>query len=143
MRQTDLAEATNPKAYDANDVNWSDENGKSSVRQELYREYFLKFAHSWTDKSVLDVGSGTGWLCNFFSEHDARSVEGIEPSGKSLEFARQKFPNITFHEIYLINFLPHKSYDFLSCVMVLINLRLLDEAFTKFNNLLKPKGELL
>jgi 2-polyprenyl-3-methyl-5-hydroxy-6-metoxy-1,4-benzoquinol methylase len=138
-----LAEATNPLAYSADDVNWQDENGKSSVRQELYREYFLKYIESWQGKSVLDVGSGTGWLANFFLENGAESVEGIEPSSKNTQFARKRFPLIHFREIDLLSFNPGKQYDVVSCVMVLMNLKSMDDVFAKFDELLATKGEIL
>lgn len=137
-----LAEATNPKAYDADNVNWEQENGLGSSRQELYREYF-NHPESWRDKAVLDVGCGTGWLCNFYKEDGAHSVTGIEPSEKNLDYAQAHFKNIEFVWSDLLSFESIHTYDLVSAVMVLMNIESMDTAFRQLSKLTKTAGELL
>lgn len=46
---------------------------------------------------ILDLGSGTGHLANFFKKKGFHVV-GVEPSTNMLNYARQNFPDINFVE---------------------------------------------
>ena len=56
-------------------------------------------------RDVLDLGCGYGWHCAYAAEHGARSVLGLDISGKMLEVARGH------HAAYVIEFLRMAMED--------------------------------
>lgn len=55
-----------------------------------------KMLPNFTDKSVLDLGCGFGWHCEYALEHGARSVVGVDISEKMLAQAREKAPAASY-----------------------------------------------
>lgn len=51
-----------------------------------------------SDKSVLDVGCGTGWFTRRFAEQDGLSITGLDPNANWLNYARQCAPQINWRE---------------------------------------------
>ncbi len=60
---------------------------------------------------ILDLGSGTGRTVSQFVGSGAH-IMGMDLSQKMLEIARQKFPNITFHEGNIEEGLPGEEGSF-------------------------------
>jgi trans-aconitate methyltransferase len=138
-----LHQATNPLAYDAQNTDWVLENGKDSPRQDIYREYFEPYSADWVGKSVVDVGSGAGWLLNYFKENGAASVVGIEPSAKNVDASAQLYPDITVHRADLLSYRPDQQYDLVTCVMVLTNVLDLEIGFKKLRALMATNAHLM
>ena len=138
-----LKQATNPIAYNAPDTEWVIENGKDSSRQNIYREYFLPYRNEWLDKDVLDIGSGAGWLLNFFMHNGARSVKGIEPSQKNVEASKTLYPNADVANEDFITVELTEKFDLITAVMVVPNLLNLELAFGKFKSLMDDEAILM
>ncbi len=75
------------------------------------RDYYLSLAGR-TPMDVLDIGCGTGLLCNAYAEQGHRVV-GVDPAGAMLQEARQK-PNgsrVQWLEAYGHNFETTRRFD--------------------------------
>jgi len=138
-----LKQATNPVAYDNSDTEWAIENGKDSSRQDIYREYFSPYKSEWSDKDVLDIGSGAGWLLNFFMQNGAKSVLGVEPSRKNVEATKVLYPDIDVLNENFMAINMDRKFDFITAVMVMTNLPDVKSAFKKFKTLMNNKAKLL
>ena len=138
-----LKQATDPASYDAPDTEWVIENGKDSSRQDIYREYFSPYRPDWLGKDVLDVGSGAGWLLNFFMQNGARSVQGIESSRKNVKASSVLYPNVS---VICADFMTTKfdsQFDFITVVMVLTNIFDLEVVFRKLRSLMRDEAKLV
>lgn len=138
-----LREATDPTAYDSIHTDWVIENGRDSSRQNIYREYFLPYKSDWLEKNVLDVGSGAGWLLNFFIQNGARSVLGLESSQKNVTASRELYPNAEVIKIDFMNIELNQQFDLITAVMVVTNLLDLEAAFSKFKSLMGENSKLI
>lgn len=138
-----LKQATNPTGYDAPDTEWVIENGKDSPRQVIYRDYFLPYKTEWLDKDVLDVGSGAGWLLDFFIQNGARTVKGIEPSWKNVEASGVLYPHAHVTRADFMATQLDELFDFITVVMVLPNLLDLEAVFGKLKSLMRENAKLI
>ncbi len=59
-----------------------------------------------TDKTILDVGCGTG-----FSTSDTRGSKGLDVSIEMLSTAKAIFPNKDFEQAHIEEWIPDKQYD--------------------------------
>lgn len=64
--------------------------------------------------SLLDVGCGTGRHLQHLREY--YRVEGLDRSHEMLEGARQRCPDIPFHEATLIDFQLARRFDVVTCL---------------------------
>lgn len=104
------------------DISLSDNYNKWSykVTRRVLKRLFQKFS-SPTDKQVLDVGAGTGFIVSIWKELN-RSVTGIDIAATAVKNLKQSFPEERFIEfdlgrgllicpiIVLINVLPLRCY---------------------------------
>jgi len=84
------------------------------VYRQGHRDFFSKYAAGmdlsendrivlgaadWTDKTVLDVGCGSGRVISLIAEAGARQAIGIDYAGPAVEEARSTYraPNLSFH----------------------------------------------
>lgn len=88
-----------------------------TTEKDPYLEFFLSHADI-KNKTVLDVGCGTGKYLPFFLAEGA-IVEGLEPSVKMAEKAKDYLraceydpDQVTIHHTALQNFTPEKPYDY-------------------------------
>lgn len=77
------------------------------------REVIEKYKKS-DGNGLLDVGCGTGGHFAFLREWF--TVEGLDIDQHMLQVARQRFPNITFHQGDMINFDLGKAFDVVTCL---------------------------
>lgn len=132
-------QATNPKQYDSEDINWNKETGDSSFRI-FYYEYLSKYKAEWKNAEILEIGSGTGWLLDLMKKNGAKNVEGIEPSIKNINFSKNKFSKLKINFTDFENFETNKKYDLIIAVMVFNHLKHIDGVFKKIKQILKKSG---
>lgn len=117
--------------------------------------YGLQAAGEWSafkahlpelnNKTVLDLGCGYGWHCQYAAEQGASSVTGIDLSTKMLEKARQlnTAKNVVYQHSSIENFSAEAaSFDLIISSLALHYVQDLDAVFEKAAQLLVPHGEL-
>jgi len=67
-----------------------------------------------TGMALLDVACGTGAHIPFLREHYA--VEGLDLDANLLAIARQRNPDITFHQADMLDFDLGHSFDVIVCL---------------------------
>lgn len=109
-------------------------------------ETLKKVMPDFTDKTVLDLGCGYGWHCNYAIEHGAKSVIGIDQSEKMLEIAKEKFnsPKIIYmkNNIEAIHF-PKSSFDIVISSLALHYVKNYDRLIQELKDIMKPRGQLI
>lgn len=94
---------------------------------------------------LLDVACGTGHHIHYLKEHF--TVEGLDISSELLEIARQRNPEVTFHEGDMIDFTLGRKFDLITCLFSSIGyVRTLDNLVRALETMakhLEPGGLLL
>jgi len=100
----------------------------------------LKLINSFQidEKSILDIGAGTGNFLKVCSENNWK-IFGTEPSQKARNFAQEK--NIILEEN--ISFYEEKKFDVITMWHVLEHVRNLSEYIKQLKSLLKENGRLI
>jgi SAM-dependent methyltransferase len=63
---------------------------------------------------LLDVACGTGGHVEYLKEHF--EVQGLDISGEFLEIARQKHPDVVFHQADMVDFDLSDRFDVVTCL---------------------------
>jgi 2-polyprenyl-3-methyl-5-hydroxy-6-metoxy-1,4-benzoquinol methylase len=137
-----FSQASDPKQYDADSLDWEKEGSADSPTRVLFRHYILADKENIKDKDVLDIGSGTGWLLEDIQKAGARSVTGIEPSEKNVAIAQRKHPKVTTILASWEDFKSDQQYDLIVSVMVTPHIADMDAAMEKMATLVKLGGEI-
>ncbi len=103
----------------------------------------LKLINSFpsTEKSLLDIGCGTGDFLQTAKQNNW-NVSGIEPNKQAREIANNKTNDCVFETNQLLKF-KESSFDVITLWHVLEHLPNLEEQVSCFKKLLKPKGTLI
>lgn len=105
------------------------------------REVIEKYKKS-DGNDLLDVGCGTGGHFAFLKEWF--TVEGLDIDQHMLQVARQRFPNITFHQADMVNFDLGKAFDAVTCLFSAIGYTMtvsnLQSAVKTLKRHIKPGG---
>ncbi len=95
--------------------------------------------------TLLDVACGTGIHTGYLREH--YQVEGLDLDERMLEVAREKLPEVTFHQGDMLDFDLHKQFDVITCLFSSIGyvktVANLDQAIANMAKHLKPGGVLV
>ncbi len=100
------------------------------------------------EKSVLEIGCGTGRAANYFAEHSKMQVLGIDLCVPFIDEARTKYklPNLSFG---VLDFnkpddLKNKKFDYITGNGILHHLYYhLDEALVNIRSLLSENGKII
>ncbi len=133
-------QATDPLQYDSVNFHWKKEGMLDSPTRQFFREYLEQNIEDLTEKSVIDIGSGTGHLTKLFRKFGAREIYGIEPSHKNVEISRELYPEMIVDEVGLEKAKTEKVFDVAVMVMAFEHIQNLDSAFQKIAQLVKPAG---
>ena len=134
--------ATDPHQYDSLDLDWEKEGMSDSPTRQFFHEYLTQNLENLTNKSVIDIGSGTGHLTKLFSSLGAKEIYGIEPARKNVEISRKLYPEMSVEETGLENAEVDKKFDVAVVVMAFEHMGNLDVAFRKIATLMKLHGTL-
>lgn len=98
-----------------------------------------------TGNDLLDVACGTGLHLAHFKEH--YRVEGLDINPEMLEIARQRCPDIPFHQGDMMTFNLQREFDAITCLFSSIGyvktIEHLNRTITNFARHLKPGGVLI
>lgn len=140
--QSLLQQAINPDQYDSDEMRWETERSLDNPYRRYFFSYLEPFFAGWKDKSVLDIGAGTGWLVEEMRKRGVANVEGIEPSQKNVALAHKFFPQIHMEKSSLDEYTSSgKTYDVSIMLMVLVHCADLQVAFRSLHSLLNKGGE--
>lgn len=106
--------------------------------------HFSKLIDDWTNKSVLDLGCGGGFMAEALARKGARVV-GIDPSAPAIEAAREHAREQGLSIDYMVGSgeripLQSASIDCAVCVDVLEHVDDLDAVLDETRRVLKPGG---
>jgi SAM-dependent methyltransferase len=139
MPRTLLELATDPRQYDEL-KDWGEDR---SSHEAFFARQILKFRPYWSGKSVLEVGSGTGWLMDFLLRNGAHHVIGIEPSDRQISVAKNRYPELTVHHSSFEDYADPTGYDLVVSHMSIMHIPDLSSFFDKTNGLLSENGHVL
>ncbi|RRG17882.1 class I SAM-dependent methyltransferase [Weissella viridescens] len=98
-------------------------------------------------KTVLDIGCGYGWHCQYAAEQGATSVIGIDPSEKMLEVAKAKnqYPDVVQYELGDAESLQFadEQFDVILSSLALHYVADYEQLIQKLRRMLKPQGKLI
>ena len=92
------------------------------------------------DKSVLDIGCGTGVLYPLLKEAAAKTITGIDISNKMIEVAKQKIPDANFICQDIYTWCPEQKYDVAIMYNVYPHFFDKNKLVEKLNNILTDDG---
>jgi len=93
--------------------------------------------------TVLDLGCGYGWHCEYCARCGAKSVLGLEMSERMLHIAacERAYPNVEYRLCDLLQYeYPQESFDLVLSNLVLHYVQDLDWVFARVYQTLKPGG---
>lgn len=139
-----LVMATNPDHYDSDQVDWSKEGeGLQSPNRRHYWSYMQPYIADWEGKELLDIGAGTGWLCDAaLREAHVQTAIGVEPARKSIELAHSLYPQVEMIAAAFEDFQTDRKFDIAVSVMSLLHMNPLEDVLQKISDLLKSEGQL-
>jgi SAM-dependent methyltransferase len=110
---------------------------------KIYIEQNIQRHFDFSNKTVLDFGSGTGANCTLFSPDH---YLGIDPDQKRIDFAQRMYPSHRF-QAFIGNKLPAKncSFDVILIIAVLhhISPDAIPDYVKEFRRVLKPDGKII
>ncbi|NJO10610.1 MAG: 3-demethylubiquinone-9 3-O-methyltransferase [Leptolyngbyaceae cyanobacterium SL_1_1] len=130
--------------YDRQAADWWQPSAKVYALHQLNPlrfRFFDRYVSSWQGLSVLDVGCGGGYTCEFLAERGAL-VCGIDQSAACIEAARQHASSPIVYGVGAAEHLPYgdRQFDVVTCVDVLEHVDDLAQTLSEIRRVLKPAG---
>jgi 2-polyprenyl-6-hydroxyphenyl methylase / 3-demethylubiquinone-9 3-methyltransferase len=137
----------NLEFYDRNANQWWNADAKIYALYHLNSprfEFFDRYVKNWQGLSVLDVGCGGGFSCEFMAARGV-NVSGIDQSQKCIDAAMQHAYNSGLEIDYrcgVAEQLPYadQSFDIVVCVDVLEHVEDVKQVISEVSRILKPNG---
>lgn len=95
------------------------------------------------DSTILDIGCGCGYLTNVVFNSGRKNIVGIDISPKSIEYAKNDYPNLQFVNADICSISESVNVDYCISVMTLNNFPYLDRFLKACYTSLKKSGNLL
>lgn len=95
------------------------------------------------NSKIIDIGCGCGFLTNMIYKNDRHEITGIDISPASIEYAKNKYPNITFLCEDICEMTGFAKFDLCLAIMVLNNMPDIKSFFRTISNLLIEGGTLI
>lgn len=93
--------------------------------------------------NTLDIGSGTGWLVNYFHLKGSTKSIGIDPSSTNINYARNAYPGVEFCASSIGNYVCNEKYDLITGLLSFSHIADLESTAQKCYEFLNPNGKLL
>lgn len=115
------------------------------VRRFAFHKLMKGLKINFSDKNVLDIGSGTGFYIERWGELNVKSIHGADITNVVVETLSKKFPNSTFTKLDIGEKIenPLQSYDIISAFDVLYHIvddARFEQAIKNIHGLLNEKG---
>jgi len=111
---------------------------QSVKKMMLARKLKLINSFATEEKTILDIGAGTGDFLQYISKHNWK-VSGVEPNEKARNLAKNKNLNL-LKDLSSFN---NEKFDVITLWHVLEHIPNLKEQIEQFHHLLKPNGVLV
>ena len=143
-------ETSNLSKYYKSEDYISHTNTKRNLFEKLYhfirtttlkRKLRLINSFQFKEKSILDIGCGTGHFLEV-CKNNGWNITGVEPDDQARDIANLKTDNAVSNIESLFEF-PKQSFDVITLWHVLEHLPDLDAHINLFHSLLKPNGRLI
>lgn len=120
------------------------ERSKNGLESAGEWETLKRVLPDFKNKSVLDLGCGYGWHCEYAIENGALSVTGVDISQKMLSVAQQKANSKKINYICMpiedIDF-KAESFDIVISSLAFHYIKSFEDILKKINKVLKQKGK--
>jgi len=131
---------TNPQDAAFYDDRWSRAE-LSAAKRVRARAIIDAVSRESSPLAVLELGCGTGWLCNELST--LATVTGVDISRAAVEAARERFPHVTFVCADVGTWTPDRVYDVVISHEVIEHLRDQERHIALARDALRPGGLLV
>ena len=95
------------------------------------------------NSNIIDLGCGCGYLTNTIYNKGRHNITGVDISPASIDYAREKYPYISFVCEDICKTTDIQKYDLCLAVMVLNNMPNIKNFFNVIQNILTTGGTLL
>ena len=100
------------------------ENERSAmVHEGLARLDFVLEHLNFRDKSVLDLGCGTGYAAQYVMSSGPKEIVGVDPSPASIRYAKEHYPAHTFVCMDASELDLHRKFDIVMAFEVIEHVR--------------------
>lgn len=117
-------------------------SGKDYKKEAAFVHHVIEKYKKSEGNELLDVGCGTGGHLPFLKEW--YSVGGLDIDPDMLQIARKKLPEVSFHQVDMVDFDLGKEFDVISCLFSAIGYAKtvpnLESTIKSFERHLKPGG---
>ncbi|MCO6499921.1 MAG: methyltransferase domain-containing protein [Vicingus serpentipes] len=120
-------------------------NALYDVRKFAFRRIMKKLNVDFTDKRVMDIGSGTGFYIERWNELKVRYIKGTDITSVVVQNLAKKFPNVFFEQLDIGRKIEdtQSEYDFISAFDVLFHIvddERFKQAIINIHGLLNEEG---
>lgn len=129
------------KFFDQEVKEWNENISERSIKvaKDVIKKYKMG-----KNKSVLDVGTGTGVLYSILEKHNLKDYVGIDISPKMIEEFSKKYPDVDLRRIdFEKNIELDKNFDFVIVFDTIPHLQKIDMIFKNAHKNLKLGGSFL
>ncbi len=143
---TILNKQTNPEeAYDlwASAYDSQPDNLMLALDEEIFSALLEEIPVK--DKTIVDVGCGTGRHWKTIMDKEPKKLVGYDVSEGMLALLRKKFPESKTHKLFsnYLSGLENESCDIIISTLTIAHIENIEEAFNEWNRVLKPDGEII
>ncbi|MCB9361778.1 MAG: class I SAM-dependent methyltransferase [Flavobacteriales bacterium] len=120
-------------------------NALYDIRKYAFHKLMKSISVQFSEKSVMDIGSGTGFYIERWKELNVKSIQGTDITNVVVKNLSEKFPNASFKQLDIGEKLeaPKPTYDFISAFDVLFHIvddTRFEQAITNIYSLLNKEG---
>ena len=120
-------------------------NALYNVRKYAFHKLMKRLKTNFSDKKVMDIGSGTGFYIERWKELGVTAIKGTDITNVVVKNLSEKFPDATFTQLDIGEKIesPVPAYDFISAFDVLFHIvddQRFEQAISNIYNLLNDQG---
>jgi 2-polyprenyl-3-methyl-5-hydroxy-6-metoxy-1,4-benzoquinol methylase len=120
-------------------------NALYNVRKYAFHKLMKRMKIDFSNKKVMDIGSGTGFYIERWKELKVKSIKGTDITNVVVNNLSKQFPEASFSQLDIGEKLesPEPIYDFISAFDVLFHIvddKRFEQAICNIHGLLKEKG---
>lgn len=140
----DTSTKKNEKSYDEHATEWHVAMAANFGHIYLEKPAMVRLLPDLKDKDVLCIGVGSGEELEEILERDPRKVVAIDISGKLLEIAQSRFPQVEFLKRDMVQTgFPAESFDYVYSSLTFHYARDWDALLSEVSRILRKGGRLL